>query len=84
MDSILQNLSILRKKLEKVTKKLLKMLISVFFEHSFHEKRFFTRNAIKSVTDVIFQFCFHLQQADRSSFVSNLSFSERFVLLKEI
>ena len=39
------------------------MLISAFFEHLFHEIRIFTRNAIKSAPDVIFQFCFHLQQA---------------------
>ena len=48
--------------------KLLKMLISAFFEHSFHEKRAFKINVITSVPD-IFQFCFLLQQANMLQFI---------------
>ena len=55
------NISRYREKiLKKIARKLFKTLISAFFEHSFHRNRAFTRNAIKSVPDVIFQFCFHL------------------------
>ena len=50
---------------KEFVKKLLKMLISAFFEHSFHENRAFTRNAIKPVPDVVFQFGFNLQQVNR-------------------
>ena len=45
----------IRKKLTEFAWTLLKTLLSAFF----------TRNAIKSVPNVIFQFCFHLQQANR-------------------
>ena len=45
---------------KKIRKKLPRSCISAFFEHSFNHNRAFTRNAIKSVADVIFQFCFHL------------------------
>ena len=41
------------------------MLISAFFKHFFHENRALRRSAITSVPDVIFQFCFHLQKANR-------------------
>ena len=51
--------------MEKFAENLLEMLILEFFEHSFHENRTFTRNAIQSAPDVIFQFCFQLQQASR-------------------
>ena len=49
----------------KVAKKLLKMLISAFFQHVSHENGAFTRNAIKSVPDVNSEFCFHLQKTNR-------------------
>ena len=47
-----------KKNWKKVAKKLLKMLISAFFKHSFYENRAFTKNAVKSVPDVIFLFMF--------------------------
>ena len=37
----------------------------IIFGYSFYQNKAFTRNTIKSVSDVIFQFCFHLQEANR-------------------
>ena len=61
MQTVLGKISRYREKNpKKIARKLLKMLISAFFEDLFHRNRAFARNAIQSVTDVIFQFCFHL------------------------
>ena len=51
----------IKKKNGKVTKMLLK-------KHSFHKNNAFIRNVIKFVPDVIFLFCFHLQQANTLQF----------------
>ena len=48
------------KTLKKNTRKLMKMLISAFLSTRSKEKGPSQRNDIKSVADVIFQFCFHL------------------------
>ena len=45
---------------EKKLPDVAQMLISAFFEDSFHRNRAYARNAIRSVTDVIFLFCFHI------------------------
>ena len=42
--------------------------ISIFY-HLFHQNSAFTRNAIKHVANVIFQFCYYLQQANRLQFI---------------
>ena len=54
--------SIWRKEFEKKFQEVGQNADVSIFEHSFLQSmsRAFTRNAIKSVADMIFQFCFHL------------------------
>ena len=66
-------------------KNLLKILSSAFSKHLFMENGPFTGNAIKSVPELIFQFCFYLGQANKTSlqFLSILYFSQQLVPPKE-